>query len=180
LCDVQLFPKVRILEISIKAFRISGSLSVSRLKAVLDIRIRLQTHYPSGYPTGKLDSDHLWHGQDQEWISCRILSIFSDQDWIWIFIFEKNWIRTGSGHWFDFYNEIFLRVIQDVTNDGGSVLFAVFFMLSVCAAPITISGNMCHFTVNFFRPSGSSELLLYCWYAALFVVLNGICVCCVG
>jgi len=26
----------------------------------LDIRIRLQTHYPAGYPTGKPDSDHLW------------------------------------------------------------------------------------------------------------------------
>jgi len=26
----------------------------------LDIRIRLQTHYPAGYPTGKQDSDHLW------------------------------------------------------------------------------------------------------------------------
>jgi len=25
----------------------------------LDIRIRLQTHYPAGYPTGKPDSDHL-------------------------------------------------------------------------------------------------------------------------
>jgi len=59
LCNVQLFPKVWNLEISIKVFRISGSLSGSRLKAVLDIRIRLQTHYPSGYPTGKPDSDHL-------------------------------------------------------------------------------------------------------------------------
>jgi len=29
-------------------------------KNVLDIRIRLQTHYPAGYPTGKPDSDHLW------------------------------------------------------------------------------------------------------------------------
>jgi len=28
------------------------------------------------------------HGQD--WISCRMLAIFLDQDWIWIFIFEKN------------------------------------------------------------------------------------------
>jgi len=37
------------------------------------------------------------HGHDQDWISCRILAMFSDQDWIWIFIFEKNWIRTGSG-----------------------------------------------------------------------------------
>jgi len=30
------------------------------------------------------------HGQDQDWISYRILAIFSDQDWIWIFVFEKN------------------------------------------------------------------------------------------
>jgi len=31
-------------------------------KQFLDIRIRLQTHYPSGYPTGKPDSAHLcWH-----------------------------------------------------------------------------------------------------------------------
>jgi len=29
------------------------------------------------------------HGQDKDWISCRILAIFSDQDWIWIFNFEK-------------------------------------------------------------------------------------------
>ena len=55
--NVQLFPKVWTLEISIKAFLIS--VSGSRLKAVLDIRIRLQTHYPAGYPTAKLDSDHL-------------------------------------------------------------------------------------------------------------------------
>jgi len=27
----------------------------------LDIRIRLQTHYPAGYPTGKPVSDHLWY-----------------------------------------------------------------------------------------------------------------------
>jgi len=61
-----------------------------------------------------------------------MLAIFSDQDWIWTFIFETNWIRKGSGDWFDFYNEIFLRVIQDVTNDGGSVLFAMVFIDSVC------------------------------------------------
>ena len=54
-----------------------------------------------------------------------MLAIFSNQDAVWIFIFEKNWIRTGSGYWFDFHNEIFLRVIQDVTNDGGSVFFAM-------------------------------------------------------
>ena len=68
-------------------------------------------------------TDRGEHGQDQDWISCRILAIFSDQDWIWIFIFEKNWIRTISGYLFDFYNEIFLRVIQNVTNNRGSVFF---------------------------------------------------------
>ena len=73
-------------------------------------------------------------------------------------------------------------MIQDVTNDGGSVFVAMVFVLSVCAVLITINGNSCYFIVivNFFRQSGSSELLLYCWYAAYFVVLNGICVCCVG
>jgi len=75
------------------------------------------------------------HGQDQDWISCKIVAIFSNQDRIWIFIFEKHWIRTESGYWFDFYNEIFLRVIQDVTNDGGSVFFAMFFILSVEYVP---------------------------------------------
>jgi len=33
---------------------------------------------------------------------------FLDQDWIGVYVFEKNWIRTGSGYLFDFYNEIFL------------------------------------------------------------------------
>jgi len=28
-------------------------------KQILDIRIRSQTHYPAGCPTGKPDSDHL-------------------------------------------------------------------------------------------------------------------------
>ena len=62
------------------------------------------------------------HGQDPDWISSKILAIF----WIRIgfgFIFEKN----GSGCWFDFSKEIFLRVVQD----GGSVFFAMFFILSV-------------------------------------------------
>jgi len=86
--------------------------------------------------------------------------------------------NIGSGYWFDFYYEIFLRVIQDVTNDGGSVFIAM-VLYSVCAALIPIRAT-CYFIVNFFRPSWSSKLLLYCWYAALFVVLNGICVCCVG
>jgi len=57
---------------------------------------------------------------------------------------KKNWIRTGSGYTFDFYKEIFLRVIQDVTNDGTVVFFAMIFIftknqndLSICAALIT-------------------------------------------
>jgi len=57
-----------------------------------------------------------------------MLAIFLDQDWIWIFIFEKIWIRTGSGYIFDFYNEIFLKVIQDVTNDGAGVFFDMIFI----------------------------------------------------
>ena len=73
------------------------------------------------------------HGQDQDWISCRIFAIFLDQDWIWIFIFEKNWIRTGSGYMFDFHNEIFLRVIQDQMSHGhygASVFFTVVFIFT--------------------------------------------------
>jgi len=53
-----------------------------------------------------------------------------DQDWIWIFIFEKIWITTGSGDLFDFYNEIFLTMIQDVTNDGAVVFFAMIFIFT--------------------------------------------------
>ena len=29
-------------------------------KQILDIRIRLKTYYPAGYPTGKPDSAKLW------------------------------------------------------------------------------------------------------------------------
>jgi len=45
------------------------------------------------------------------------------------YLFLKNWIRTGSGYLFDFYNEIFLRMIQDVTNDG-VVFFAMIFIFT--------------------------------------------------
>jgi len=31
---------------------------------------------------------------------------------------------------FDFYNEISLRLIQDVTNDGGNVFFAIDFIFT--------------------------------------------------
>jgi len=49
------------------------------------------------------------------------------------YLFLKK-IRSGSGYWSDFYNEIFLGVIQDVTNDGGSVFFAIigFYIVSMC------------------------------------------------
>jgi len=33
--------------------------------------------------------------------------------------------QAGLGYLFDFYNEISLKVIQDVTNDSGSVFFAM-------------------------------------------------------
>jgi len=44
-----------------------------------------------------------------------------------MFIFEINWIRTGSGYLFHFYNKSFLRAIQDATNDGAAVFFAMIF-----------------------------------------------------
>jgi len=66
-------------------------------------------------------------------------------------------------------------VIQDVTNDGAVVFFAMIFVftkiemiLSVCAALITIDSNLCYFIVNIFRRGGRNKLLLYCWYAAFF------------
>jgi len=55
--------------------------------------------------------------------------VFLDHDCIWIFIFEREWIRTGSGYLFDFYNEVFLRVILDVTNDGAVVFFVMILIL---------------------------------------------------
>ena len=80
---------------------------------------------PTTTCTASIDS-RSEHGQDQNWISCRIFAILSDQGWIWIFIFEKNWTR----YLFDFYNELSLRVIQDVTNDGGRVFFAMVFIFT--------------------------------------------------
>jgi len=38
--------------------------------------------------------------------------------------------KIGSEYLFDFYNEIFLRVIQDVTNDGAVVFFAMVFIFT--------------------------------------------------
>jgi len=57
------------------------------------------------------------------------------QDWIWIIIFEEDWIRLGSGYLFDFYNEVFLRVIQDVI----SVLFPFRDYWDTCVSlPVSI------------------------------------------
>jgi len=84
------------------------------------------------------------------------LRFFLDQDWIWIFIFEENWIRIGSGYLFDFYNEIFLTVIQDITNDGAVVFFAMIIIftknqndfVSMCTHHNRY--NSCYFIVNIF------------------------------
>ena len=45
---------------------------------------------PEAIPTLRLLYTRGEHGQDHGWISYRILAIFSNQDWIWIFILEKN------------------------------------------------------------------------------------------
>jgi len=58
--NVQLFPKVWILKISLKTFWISGSVSGLRLKAAFGYSYPVaNSHYPCGYPTGKPDSDNL-------------------------------------------------------------------------------------------------------------------------
>ena len=61
-CNVQLFwKKLQLMQCA----SFSKSLNPRNInktvsdKTFLDIRIRLQTHYPSGYPSGKRDSDHL-------------------------------------------------------------------------------------------------------------------------
>ena len=69
-------------------------------------------------------------------------------------------------------------MLQDVTSDGGSVFFAMVFILTVCAALITINGNSCYFIVNFLRPSGSSKLFLYCWCMLLCCAEWHMCVSC--
>ena len=61
MCNI--LSKVCILKISLKRFGYPDPYPVSVWKQFLDIRIRLQTYYPAGYPTGKPDSDHLcWVG----------------------------------------------------------------------------------------------------------------------
>ena len=73
---------------------------------------------------------HLWYPAE---VSMDRIKIGYPAGYLWVFririgfgysFLNKNWIRTGWGYWFDFYKEIFLRVIQDVTD-----LVAVFSSL---------------------------------------------------
>jgi len=74
---------------------------------------------------------------------------------------------SGSGYWFDFYNEIFLRGIQDVRNDGGSVFFAMVFILTTCVALIRTNGNSCYFIVF----SGQVEVVSCSYIASMLLCL---------
>ena len=69
---------------------------VSVWKQFLDIGILLQTRHPSGYPTGKPDSDHLWIVHAQSYIpevvpnqECQV-QLRQDSDF-----FFRTKIRTG-------------------------------------------------------------------------------------
>ena len=64
LCNVQLFPKVWILQISIKTFRITGSVSGSHLKAVF--------RYP--YPVANSQSCRISNRQTGQWSSLAEMS----------------------------------------------------------------------------------------------------------
>jgi len=65
-------------------------------------------------------------------------------------------------------------VIQDITNDGAVVFFAMIIIftknqngfVSMCTHHNRY--NSCYFIVNIFWWGRSSKLLLCCWYAALF------------
>ena len=127
------------------------------------------------------------HGQDQDWIYCRILAIFLDQVWIWIFIFEK----IGSGQ----HQDICLISITKFSwerfkmSQTMVLLFSLLWFLYSQKIKVILSVgvlhwsqlmiiNLCYFIVNIFRWSGSSKLLLYCWYAA-FVLLCWVAYVCV-
>jgi len=53
-------------------------------------------------------------------------------------------------------------------------------ILSVRAALITIDDNPCYFIVNIFRRGVSVSCSYVAGMLLCFVVLSGICVCCVG
>ena len=135
------------------------------------------TTLPTQLPTYEGKCCRGEHGQDQDWMSCKIHARFSDQDWIWIFIFEKKLIRTG--YLFDFYNEISLGVNQEVKN-GGRVFFLcdgfyihkkIKIISSGNAAIITVNDDSCYFIVTFFSWSGSSNMFMSCWYVMLLCLL---------
>ena len=77
------------------------------------------------------------HGQDQDWISCRIRAIFRNRIGFGYLFLKKN-DQDRTVYLFDFYNEISLRVIQDVKNDSGCVFFAT---VSRGAARIFLRGG---------------------------------------
>jgi len=69
--------------------------------------------------------------------------------------FWKEFVRTGSGYFFDIYNERSLRVIQDVTNYGGRVFFAM-----VC---IKKSKWFCHYVQH-----SSQSMIIRATYRTFF------------
>jgi len=75
----------------------------------------------------------------------------------------------------DFWNCICESSVHDVTNDGGSVFFAMVLIFTkkqnyfVCAALITISGNSCTIYRKFF--SGEVEVVSCSYIAGMLLRL---------
>jgi len=113
LCNMQFFPKVWIIEISKKAFRISVSGSFSFWQ-FLDNRIRLQTHYPAGYPTGKPDGDHLCTG---------IPNLGYLYPWECIFLSEGVHLRLAIESKNIFTCCLFSNICTSVRSFGSNVLY---------------------------------------------------------
>jgi len=63
-------------------------------------------------------------------------------------VFEKNWIRTGLRYLLDFYNEISLRVIQDVTNRDGTDRKFVPAVRTASAASVRCLRPLCCYLVH--------------------------------
>ena len=93
LCNVQLFPKKsESLKHREKRLGYPYPYLVPVWKKFLDIRIRLQTHLPAGYPTGKPDSDHLCHVHCQIHQRNHLNLIFSS----YLFIESKSMLPNLS------------------------------------------------------------------------------------
>ena len=74
-----------------KRFGYPGPYPVPVRRQFLDIRIRLQTHYPARYATGKPDSDHLCCSQPFQacvLINCIPVSEDVSSCWGWDFEIE--------------------------------------------------------------------------------------------